>query len=96
MFKVITNSLMKDNQFGVGSTIGGDSKIMWLVIRDYEKTEYVRLLNLYSMVPCTKVVRVTDVNHLREEEARELTSTTGLNWAFSDYSLHPEGFKRYD
>ena len=96
MFKITSISLMNGTHFGVGSTISGGTGYLWLVIGACKGTDSVRLLNMHTMIPCTKLVGVSDINHLTEIEARELTSTTEFIWTFSDYTLNSEGFKSYD
>lgn len=87
---------MKDSNFGIGSTIGSGSQVHWLVIGSPKGGNHIMLVNLNTMMPCISSIQVSDMNHLTEDEARDLTDTTGFNWAFSDYTLRSEGFKRYD
>ena len=92
MFKTPdTKSPINIKNFGVGSYFVGASHEVFLVVPTYSENT-AALLELSNMKLHPKTY-IKDVNHLTEDEARELLSLTKTNNTFSDMSLNAQGFK---
>ena len=94
MFRDTTKSKMDKSYFGVGSTIGTSNPNEYLLIGAGE--DYVRVVDLETMMTVRDVVRVDDVNYLTANEARKVVEETvgaELGYTYSDFTLNPEGFK---
>ena len=89
-FKQSGNTEIKLDHFGAGSVIDGHSYGKWLVIQC--DSDSVSLVNLNTFDVVDGLVRVSDVYHLTENEARELVQEC-LDWAFSDFDYDAVGLK---
>ena len=76
-------------QFGVGSIFWAGENQMFLLIAASNQSE-VAVVNLTTYA-VTGFVRVADVDHLSENEMREVVNKTGLDYAFSDFEFNNIG-----
>lgn len=101
MFREKGKSMMREDTFGVGSVIALHTRgIKYLVMGD-STTNRVYLLNLKNFKRALVEVAVEDINHLTENEVRNLvlglsiqhTLCLNIQNTFSDFTFDAKGLK---
>ena len=91
MFRDTSKSKLDPLHFGAGSTIQGGPNEEYMIISAADG-KCVQLIDMQSFT-VVGVCQVQDANHLSEDEARKLVSSS-LDGTFSDFSMQTRGYKK--
>ena len=89
MFRDNAKAEVNEKYFGAGSVVIGAGNEYYIVIAPDEYSVF--LVDASDFQACTDRVMVEDVNCLSQKEAYKLVGF--LEWATSDYTMNPKGFK---